>query len=597
MKKHWYSILLGLFLVLALAACSTKNVGLLDSGGLDDGREVAGLTLGDFEVIRCDAGGSFDASLNSTMNLRLTGGNNLVIGVSDSELTGSMAVEVRYDASRLHATDVEFHGLLGSESDVITGSFLNVGGKSGIGQVVVGEDAPESLNGDFATVYFAAGPSRNISAAGPHASVDGLATALYPLDENLENFTVVGSTMGRTVTVTWYGSWQFGDNNQDKLVTIGDLTPIGFFFSDSKADNWACVRADSSRDGLVTIIDLTQIGYHYDQGTDGYLVEVSDDTEGATRTEIGDIPWGAEPTLPPEQTMFSAPADVVAGEIETAFNMWQVEVSDGSTPLNYAALEGIDDTGNDNNQVRIWVTRYKGTDTSATGFAFDDVSVTGGSGDEDDVLLVQDFEIQIAGAGGGIGTSSDIFNGDNTDVSAGANVGLTFTLSMISGTFEAVAFDGNDLGNLPEGMTQEIYDDAFDAVRDSMTWNMSAEGAAGFRRTVDAIVTLNTGSWPSTGDPGAGTVFPDDDPESTAAGNTEEAALNVNMPNVASQDMGTWALSQIGAGYSFALDVTVDAAAPVINFYGSVEIPITELNLNEPTMVPMPRSLRPWFTL
>lgn len=585
MKTHWFTFLLGLFLVLALAACSTKNVGLLDSGGLSDGRDVAGLTLGDFEVIRCDAGGSFDASLNSTMDLRLTEGNALVISVGDSELTGSVAVEVRYDASRLHASDVEFHGLLGNDPDVITGSFLNINGKSGIGQVVVGDNAPESLNGDFATVYFAAGPSRNISAAGPHVNSGGLASALYPDDENLENFVVEGNTTGRTVTATWYGSWHLGDNNQDKLVTIGDITPIGFFFNDSKADTWACVRTDSNRDGIVSIIDLTQIGFYYDQGTDGYLVEVSDDTEGATRTEIGDITWGAEPTLPAEQTMFSPPGDVVAGQIETTFNMWQVEVNDGSTPQNYAALEGIDDTGNDNNRVRIWVTPYKGTDTSATGFASADVQVTGGGGGEDDVLLVQDFEIQIAGAVGGIGATSDIFNEDNTDVSAGANTSLTFALSTISGTFEAVEFDGNDLGNLPEGMTQEIYDDAFDAVRDSMTWNMSTEGAAGFRRTVDAVVTLDTGSWPATGDPGAGMVFPDDDPEST--GNNAEAALNVNMPNVANQDMGTWVLNQIAAGYSFAVDVDVDAAAPVVNFYGSVEVPITELNLNEPTMVPI----------
>jgi hypothetical protein len=58
-----------------------------------------------------------------------------------------------------------------------------------------------------------------------------------------------------------------GDSNQDSLVSISDITPLGVYFGARLGDyNWDQAQAaDTNSDGLVTINDITPIGANYNR--------------------------------------------------------------------------------------------------------------------------------------------------------------------------------------------------------------------------------------------------------------------------------------------------------------------------------------------
>ena len=79
-------------------------------------------------------------------------------------------------------------------------------------------------------------------------------------------------------TLTWFYACQ-GDYNQDGLVTLGDLTPLGRFFgAGGPFDPQSALSAvDGNDDGLITINDLTPIGVNFGRGVEGYNVFASMD--------------------------------------------------------------------------------------------------------------------------------------------------------------------------------------------------------------------------------------------------------------------------------------------------------------------------------
>jgi len=84
-----------------------------------------------------------------------------------------------------------------------------------------------------------------------------------------------------------------GDYNQDGLVSVNDLTPIGQRYNESVehddpaahdglaywpsgdpdgagADNWRAARIDGNDDGLIYLTDITTIAQHWNERLDGY---------------------------------------------------------------------------------------------------------------------------------------------------------------------------------------------------------------------------------------------------------------------------------------------------------------------------------------
>jgi hypothetical protein len=576
-------ILLGALLAVILTACGTKNVGVLEAATLNETHDASGVILGDYEVIRCNADGQFDPAMNSTLKLRLddsSGEQALVISIEDSVLVSNVELEVRYDTAQIHADRIELAGIYGG-SETVSLALADLPGKAAIGEVCV-DQAPAVLSGEFATVYFADGPSRTVSANnGPHKNPLGVDDPVYPANENLANLLAESDAEAMTASLTWFGAWHRADGNQDSLVTVADITPIGVFFNQSVDDTWAAMRADYNRNRLVEVADIQPIGANYDTGTTQYRIEASDDSDGAALSLVKEVDWGGDEAMPYSTNK----DDAVPGELYPVFTEWQMEFSTTSA-FTWDSLQALD--VNDNQMVRLHITPHDQTADSVSSFR--DIEV-GGEVQVADRIAITSYRVMVSGASGGVG-GEDIFDEDNNFLTVQANTDITLTLESVSGSFNTDEFTGSDSGTWPADMTQEDYDDAFDAAKAAMEWSFIHGGAAGFRRTVDWLVLDSGETSPVTGDPGLGTVFPDEDEESDAS--NPEGGMSTNLPSE-TEAPGAYPITETleihvysAIPYDYDVDVTVDPKAPTLLRYGDdPENPMTELLLNEDTFVPI----------
>ena len=136
------------------------------------------------------------------------------------------------------------------------------------GQVLAGLDPATGFSGDGAVAEFrfrqGAEPTVKGVAGVPVADLSAV-----PLSWDSE-----------TGTLTW-DYYHQGDYNQDGLVTVSDLTPLGVHYDTAgpfdKATAISCV--DGNRDGYITVSDITPIGANYDSQVSGYYVFASDDPD------------------------------------------------------------------------------------------------------------------------------------------------------------------------------------------------------------------------------------------------------------------------------------------------------------------------------
>ncbi|MBN2082849.1 PKD domain-containing protein [bacterium] len=84
-----------------------------------------------------------------------------------------------------------------------------------------------------------------------------------------------------------------GDYNQDKLVAVNDLTPVGIYFDIGTGDsNWdKASLADGNNDGLVHVADITPIGQCFNCRVGGYVLQRSDAEDGPW-TDVSTIDFG-----------------------------------------------------------------------------------------------------------------------------------------------------------------------------------------------------------------------------------------------------------------------------------------------------------------
>ncbi|MBN2083205.1 hypothetical protein JW859_13485 [bacterium] len=75
-----------------------------------------------------------------------------------------------------------------------------------------------------------------------------------------------------------------GDYNEDGLVGVSDLTPLGVHFNKTSASaDWNAARvADGNDDGAITVADITTIGQNFNAFVEGYNVYMSPDLPGAS---------------------------------------------------------------------------------------------------------------------------------------------------------------------------------------------------------------------------------------------------------------------------------------------------------------------------
>ena len=514
LRKMFTGVLCILILLISASCSNSKNVGLSQP---DDQRNTTGVSVDSFEITRYNAAGFEDASLNQSIDayIEQVGSETaLVISVDEPDVDRTIALNIDFDGVNMHYERTEFHGLLGNDDDVLGASF-GLTESVQLGQTAIRDYDPGSISGRFATVYFAPGASRTASAipGDVYKSSTGVAVnrcgdnASFVADEETEN-------------EAWFtNGWMMADGDQNGQCTIADITPIGIYLNQSCETNPLATRADYDNNGQVTISELTPLGVHLNEGVASYRVGLRDD--GDTGTTLS-----AEKTVDPSADAIAASGTPAVADLRTIFRHYNV--ASLFTPGEIAAANV-----NGTNGVEICVIPTNTNSANGTGtLAF--VPWGGTVVGQDDEIVVTNFDIQMVGVGGGSGDDSNIFDSGISGGDVTANADVSFQVNAIEGTFNGLDFDAT---TLPEGMDAAHYANTLTAVRDNANWTFGTAGAAGFRST-SAWVTDGAGNdLGGVGDPGAGVVFPDYDPESDEF--SPEGTLNVNLAAAASLATGT----------------------------------------------------------
>jgi len=470
--------------------------------------------VGGFEVLRYNQEGFTDPALNGTIGVDLAREGELTaltISVSDPAAMNSAIVLVNYDSALAHPERAEFHGLLGGEGQVLSASFLDTPGTAGMGEAAIRDYDPGNYSGDLVTVYFADGPKRNISVAGGvHSNPYGVANQyLTQATAGPQNMFASSDKDAGTANVYWTAGWHCGDGDQNSETNPADLVPLAQNFLANTADDWSAVVADYDLNTEVNPGDIVRIATFFSERTTAYDVAAADN-DGSGRTAVGTLAWDDN----------NPATGGAAGELKSAYKYWEMNFDSTTTDtMTYDQLAALD--ANDDGLVKVYVTPV-GADSADKGVESGiDVEVGTGTTGTPKSLIITGYDIEVVGATDGSG--GDIFDGDgataapDTVIIENANSQVTFQLNAIKGTFEGVNFSKDNLAS-SQGMTQTHYDNALASARTQVSWTFDHGGAAGFRRTSDwiALDAGNPGSAPFTvtGDPGQGTVFPDDDPES-----------------------------------------------------------------------------------
>jgi thiol-disulfide isomerase/thioredoxin len=245
------------FVVLALlvtAACSSNNT---SSTPLPDRAAEK------FSVATEEGLGTFNPVIDVTENAT---GATVTINAEDATDLAAAYVNLNFDAERFTPVSVEFSDFLGTDSEVLTLALTDVNGTVPIGvrQIENSGVLPKDGAGTLATVQFAARPF--VGSRGASQAPGGTKNAV-------DDLQLINPT-GTQADLTWEEK-NSGDYNNDGLVSINDLTPLGGMINTSVAGNADPVYAamvDGNDDGQITISDLTPIGGNFGNQLTGYVI-------------------------------------------------------------------------------------------------------------------------------------------------------------------------------------------------------------------------------------------------------------------------------------------------------------------------------------
>jgi hypothetical protein len=258
MKSSYLSGLLGAasLACLALTSCGMQSVAVGERG------TSAGLLA---ILDQASSSGTQNASLNidAAGLLRATGlaGAKYIYGT------------VKYNPAQQHFT--------GSSAPESADSLVIALDDSAAGLVHVGWvqsnfDRKGGVSGDLVlmSLSFADGPSMPLrTVSGPPV---GEANAV----------TLTADTAVDNEPVLLWNEEHSGDGNNDGVISVQDLTPIGLFFQQDTqpSDTDAKRDADYNKDGKVTVQDLTPIGLNFQDRLAGYAIFAGPD--GSSLVEI-----------------------------------------------------------------------------------------------------------------------------------------------------------------------------------------------------------------------------------------------------------------------------------------------------------------------
>lgn len=215
--------------------------------------------LGFVDVSVSPADGGFEVAVHTT---------------EPSEATDELYFNMQYDASANHAIGLESE-VADSKPGVIGLAVENIPGSIDFGVLEVSStgmlEAPaEPLVSGDVLLRFLLVPGAS------DREVSSVASGNRARARNLD--------MIRDQDGNWILSWDYtnpGDNNQDGLVSINDLTPIGSNYNKHVSNNWddPLRHVDANGDGQINMSDITTIGQNYAGEIFAYQIEMWDETQ------------------------------------------------------------------------------------------------------------------------------------------------------------------------------------------------------------------------------------------------------------------------------------------------------------------------------
>ncbi len=256
------SLLAGLVFSLAGSCSSDGNV--LESVSTD-----AALRNGSF-VLRV-----LDDSIMATGDFRLAvseSGNDILVTVSVEQARALKAVylELDYDAAHYRPQQTESMNLLATCGTPLALTVDRIPGKLYHGEVLA--DWPDSdgcsADGDIVSIRFVAAVDN------PGARPPRVAAAVPDSDQARQylSYSVIDAQL------SWYYS-NPGDYDQNGIVGISDLTPLGMHFNEQGPFAESSVQSVVDGDGndLISISDITPIGTNFGNQVEAYAVYGSAD--------------------------------------------------------------------------------------------------------------------------------------------------------------------------------------------------------------------------------------------------------------------------------------------------------------------------------
>jgi len=274
---------LAALLVLSVAfGCSTLNVG----GSLTPDRQASGFSLHVWDDSYID-GASAQA-----FNLAVDDyGQAVIVNINVAGAKGLKALycDLAYDPAHYRPVNSEATDALGPKADMLRLHVFKEVGKVYYGQIVANPQWHTGFTGSatVAQVMFRREPAlgvRTVSAA-PTVPTNDFARTDLTWDNG-------------TGTLSWR-YFSRGDYNQDKLVTLSDLTPLGVYFNAQSPapgppNPWPVADIHSAVDGdlngWINLNDITPIGQNFNNIVTGYNVYHSLDPADypATNNEAAD---------------------------------------------------------------------------------------------------------------------------------------------------------------------------------------------------------------------------------------------------------------------------------------------------------------------
>lgn len=186
--------------------------------------------------------------------------------------------------------------------------------------------------------------------AGPGQAVTARAVSTPP---DLDSAKAQLTWDANTGDLTWYYAHP-GDYNQDGLVTVNDITPLGVNFNaEGPFDVSSSLSVvDGNSDGLITVNDITPIGQNFNKSVERYQAFHSDNMEdypasntapnGAGATLLGTVQLKNNPLLANKRRLFT----LHLSNPPTSGYGWVRPLSNEFDPGTPSSIVSFDGSGN-----------------------------------------------------------------------------------------------------------------------------------------------------------------------------------------------------------------------------------------------------------